>query len=74
MRRRMADLTVRAAADGTFVVAVPEDLPGRFVRKGELLGYAVESETVTVRTVVPQAAILALVRDAAPDDDERLFG
>ena len=39
---RMGELTVRAAAAGTFVVPVPEDLPGRFVRKGELLGYAVE--------------------------------
>ena len=57
MRQRVADLTVRSAAIGTFVVAVPEDLPGRFVHKGELLGYSVESDSVTVRTVVPQAAI-----------------
>ena len=71
VRRRMADLTVRAAADGTFVVAAPEDLPGRFVRKGELLGYAVESETVTVRTVVSQAAI-DLVRQRTARVDVRL--
>jgi putative peptide zinc metalloprotease protein len=71
MRRRMADLTVRAATDGTFVVAVPEDLPGRFVRKGELLGYSVEPETVTVRTVVPQAAI-DLVRQRTTRVDVRL--
>ncbi len=71
MRQRMADLTVRVAADGTFVVAVPEDLPGRFVRKGELLGYSVESETVTVRTVVSQAAI-DLVRQRTTRVDVRL--
>ena len=71
VRGRMGDLTVRAAAAGTFVVPVPEDLPGRFVRKGELLGYAVESETVIVRTVVPQAAI-DLVRQRTARVDVRL--
>ena len=71
MRRRMADLIVRSAADGTFVVAVPEDLPGRFVHKGELLGYSVESDSVTVRTVVPQAAI-DLVQQRTTRVDVRL--
>ena len=56
-RRRVAELTVTAETDGTFIVAVPEDLPGRFVKKGELIGYVMDLTAITVRTVVPQADI-----------------
>jgi putative peptide zinc metalloprotease protein len=56
-RRRAAELTVVAGTDGTFVVAVPEDLPGRFVKRGELIGYVMDLGTITVRAVVPQADI-----------------
>ena len=61
-RERANELTVRALTDGTFVIVVPEDLPGRFVKKGDLLGYVVELDTVTVRTVVPQSSV-DLVRE-----------
>lgn len=54
---RAAELTVRSGTDGTFVVPTPEDLPGRFVKKGEQLAYVVELGTVTIRAVVPQGAI-----------------
>jgi putative peptide zinc metalloprotease protein len=70
-RRRLAELTVGASADGTFVVAVPEDLPGRFVRRGELVGYVMELGTVTVRAVVAQADI-DLVRSRTESIDVRL--
>jgi putative peptide zinc metalloprotease protein len=56
-RRRVADLTVLAGTDGTFVVGTPEDLDGRFVKQGELIGYVMELGTITVRSVVPQADI-----------------
>jgi len=56
-RRRLADLTVTAGTDGTFVVAAPEDLPARFVKKGELVGYVLELDTITVRGVIPQTSI-----------------
>jgi putative peptide zinc metalloprotease protein len=61
-RQRVTELTVTAGRDGTFVVPVPEDLPGRFVKRGELVGYVMELGTVTVRAVVPQADI-DLVRE-----------
>jgi putative peptide zinc metalloprotease protein len=54
---RASELTIRSGTDGTFVVVTPEDLPGRFVKKGEQLGHVVELGTVTIRTVVPQSAI-----------------
>lgn len=53
-RRRVDELTVSAASDGTFVVAVPEDLPGRYVKRGELVGYVMDLGAITVRAVVPQ--------------------
>jgi putative peptide zinc metalloprotease protein len=56
-RRRVDELTVTAGCDGTFVVAVPEDLPGRFVKRGDLVGYVMDFGSITIRTVVPQAEI-----------------
>ena len=53
-RERAADLIIRSGAEGTFVLPTARDLPGRFVRKGELLGHVVELQTITVRTVIPQ--------------------
>ncbi|HSE05880.1 MAG TPA: efflux RND transporter periplasmic adaptor subunit [Methylomirabilota bacterium] len=54
---RASELTIRSGTGGTFVVPTPEDLPGRFVKKGEQLAYVVEFGNVTVRAVVPQSAI-----------------
>jgi putative peptide zinc metalloprotease protein len=56
-REEIRDLSVRSRTDGTLVVPVPEDLPGRFVRKGELIGYVLELDRVTLRTVVSQDRI-----------------
>jgi putative peptide zinc metalloprotease protein len=52
VRSELADLVIRSKVSGTFVVPVPEDLPARFMRKGELLGYIVEPDRTTVRTVI----------------------
>ena len=73
-RRRVRDLTISAGADGTLVMPVPPQmtapvacpcspqLPGRYVKDGELVGYVVEFATVTVRAVVHQEQI-DLIRD-----------
>jgi putative peptide zinc metalloprotease protein len=53
-RRREAGLEVFSKVEGTFLVPDFRDLPGRFVRRGEVLGYVVEPSTVTVRVVVSQ--------------------
>jgi putative peptide zinc metalloprotease protein len=52
---RLRGLTVRSGADGTFVLPLAENLPGRVAKKGELLGHVVDVNTITVRTVVAQA-------------------
>jgi putative peptide zinc metalloprotease protein len=66
-----ADLVVRSKVAGIFIVPFPEDLPSRFVRKGELLGYVVEADRMTIRAVVSQT-IIDLVRSRTEGADVRL--
>ncbi|HLN87784.1 MAG TPA: efflux RND transporter periplasmic adaptor subunit, partial [Candidatus Limnocylindrales bacterium] len=68
---QVAELTIRSRTHGTFVAPAVEDLPGRFAKKGELMGYVVELDTVTVRTVVSQA-IIDLVRSSTRAVEVRL--
>lgn len=44
----------RGGAAGRFVIDRPEDLPGRYVRKGELVGYVAQESRTLVRAVVSQ--------------------
>jgi len=53
-RERIADLTVRSLMDGVFLSPMAQDLPGRFVRRGELLGYVVDRSMIAARVVVTQ--------------------
>jgi putative peptide zinc metalloprotease protein len=53
-RQRAGELVIRSRAEGTFVVPQAEDLPGRFAKRGELLGYVVAGPIATVRAVVAQ--------------------
>ncbi len=54
-RQRAAGLVAVAKTDGVFTVARPNDLPGRFYRQGEVLGYVLEPVEPIVRVVVEQA-------------------
>ncbi len=56
-REQLAELTIRSHTDGTFIVSEAEDVPGRFVRRGALLGYTVRLDRITVRAVVSQANV-----------------
>jgi putative peptide zinc metalloprotease protein len=54
-RRLYRDLTVLSPTRGTFVLSMPpQDLPGRFVRKGQEIGYVVPAGTVSARVLVSQ--------------------
>jgi putative peptide zinc metalloprotease protein len=54
LRERMARLTLRAGAVGKLLLEHPDDLPGRFLEKGEVVGYLVGSYVPVVRVVVGQ--------------------
>jgi putative peptide zinc metalloprotease protein len=57
LRERMARLILRAGASGRLLLEHPDDLPGRFLQKGEVVGYVVGSYVPVVRVVVPQADV-----------------
>jgi putative peptide zinc metalloprotease protein len=54
VRGRVAELVVRARTDGIFVAPQSADMPGRFYRKGELLGYVIGKAPPIARVVIPQ--------------------
>jgi putative peptide zinc metalloprotease protein len=56
-RERASDLRIRSTTSGTFVVPMAQDLPGRFARRGELLGYVLDRSTITARVVVSQSDV-----------------
>jgi putative peptide zinc metalloprotease protein len=62
MRSRRRALAVTAPVDGRFLVAMPRDLDGKFVRRGELIGYVLNDDAASVRVIVPQSEI-ELVRE-----------
>ncbi len=53
-RQRKRDLTIVSPADGVFNLAVAQDLPERFLRKGQPLGYVLPETVSTVRLLVSQ--------------------
>ncbi len=57
VRKRADDLTIRGFADGIFLSPMSQDLPGRFVRRGELLGYVLDRSTLRARVIVSQSDI-----------------
>jgi putative peptide zinc metalloprotease protein len=59
---KLKKLLVRSPAQGSFVLIDARNLPGRFVKKGELLGYIVAEHRPTIRAVVSQTDI-GLVRE-----------
>lgn len=54
LEERLARLTGRARADGVLAVAKAQDLPGRHLEKGALIGYVLAGESLVARVVVPQ--------------------
>jgi len=72
-REREAELVLRSASSGRFVVPNAADLPGRFVAKGQLVGYVVEPGELTVRVAVGQDDI-AQVRERIRDVEVMLAG
>ncbi len=53
-RERVQELLIRSEKHGMVVVAQAPDLAGRFVRRGEVLGYVLGGEQATVRVLVDQ--------------------
>lgn len=70
-REQLEKLTIRSSLAGVFVVERPQDLEGRFLRQGDLVGYVVDPARTIIRVVVRQADI-GLVRSQTRDVTVRL--
>jgi putative peptide zinc metalloprotease protein len=56
-RERARELIMRSPVDGIFAASAPQDLPGRFVKQGQPLGYVIPGATLTARVVVTQQSV-----------------
>lgn len=56
-KQKEKDLTITSPGDGTFVMKRSDELIGRYIQQGTLLGYVVQADGLFVRVVVPQAGI-----------------
>nr|VFJ59182.1 MAG: putative peptide zinc metalloprotease protein [Candidatus Kentron sp. DK] len=71
-REQLLALVIKSPADGTFIVPKASDLPGRFLRRGDLIGYVLAPEVMTVRAVIDQDQI-GLVREQRQGDHVHLL-
>jgi putative peptide zinc metalloprotease protein len=72
-REQARSLVIHSPVDGVFLVELPGDMPGRFVRQGDLLGYVADLARPGVRVAVPQADI-GLIRAGIQGVTVRLAG
>lgn len=73
-RRLQQELTIVSPTSGRFVLSVAaQDLPARYLRKGEEIGYVVPAAAVTARVLVSQDDI-DLVRTRAREVRVKLAG
>jgi putative peptide zinc metalloprotease protein len=56
-RTRAADLIVAAHSDGIFTVTQTGDMPGRYYRKGDLLGHVIGKVHALARVIITQDAV-----------------
>jgi putative peptide zinc metalloprotease protein len=54
IREKSSAMSIDAFKNGELVLLDADDLPGRFLRKGDLLGYIIDDEQPTVRMAVSQ--------------------
>jgi putative peptide zinc metalloprotease protein len=64
-------LRIRSAFNGIFLAPVAQDLPGRYAKRGDVLGYVVFQQSRIARVVVMQDDI-ELVRNKLSDVEVRL--
>jgi len=61
-RERADALLVRSGSDGVFTVQQAEDMPGRYHKKGDVLGYVMIAGPAHARVVVNQAEVDGVAR------------
>ena len=57
LQLQLASLLVVSPHEGVFALPRAQDLPGRFVHRGDLVGHVIDQSAMTVRVVIPQASV-----------------
>jgi putative peptide zinc metalloprotease protein len=57
LRERESELLVHAGVEGVFIAPQMDDLPGRYFRKGDLVGYVIGKAQPIARVVVGQDSV-----------------
>ena len=73
LQDRQEHLTLRSSINGEFRVSRAQDLPGRFIKRGQILGHVVGHSDTTAQVVVPQNS-LKQVRGDTRSIEVRLAG
>ena len=56
-RARVLDLVLASPSAGVFIMPEIENAPGKFLRRGELLGYVTDFSGLALRVIVPQSDV-----------------
>ena len=70
-RLELSSLVIWSTREGRFVVEGPENWPGRFLPRGQMIGYTISFDPMTIRVAVPESAV-DLVRNSTERVDLRL--
>lgn len=54
---KLRELTIYSPSSGTLIIPEDKDLPGRYLKQGDLIGYVLNEDKPTVRVVVPQSDV-----------------
>ncbi len=73
VREKKRELIIQSPNQGQLVLPVAQNLVGRFVEQGDLIGYIMGSSELTVTVVVKQSDI-RLVREQTKEVELRLIG
>lgn len=69
--RQIDGLNIVSESEGTWWISQPENLSGRFIKRGELLGYILDDKDVKVRAMIPEHHI-KLIRENTVKVDVKL--
>ena len=72
-RQRNAELAIVSPANGVFIIEGAQDLPERFLKKGQLVAFVVSPTEVTIRVLVSQDDV-DLVRSRTKAVEVKLAG
>jgi len=56
-RERLAGLTIYSPSDGMFLVDRPQDIEGRYLKQGDVVGFVADMSSATVRVAITQEDI-----------------